>query len=128
MGGGGGDKRGEDRRMTVHRRDGESAEECPPMRSIPGCGCYQCRAVTGDEALAFAHAEAEVAAEYSRALAKYGPFNSTHEGLAVLWEEFEELKAAVFTNAPIEAQREEAKQVAAMALRFMVDCCGGADR
>jgi len=57
---------------------------------------------------------------------KWPPFNSAHEGFAVLLEEVDELKAHVWTNQKrrdLEAMREEAKQVAAMALRFMVDVC-----
>lgn len=56
-------------------------------------------------------------------------FNTKHEGYAVLLEEVEELKDEIFWgtkkwNNPekhIQAVRDEAKQVAAMALRIMVE-------
>ena len=57
---------------------------------------------------------------------KWGPFNSAHEGFAVLLEEVDELKAHVWTNQKkrdIAAMRKEAIQVAAMALRFVHDVC-----
>lgn len=67
----------------------------------------------------------DIAKEYQRAKA-WPPFNSAHEGFAVLNEEFDELKAHVWTNQKkrdIEAMRKEAIQVAAMALRFALDVC-----
>ncbi|KKN75623.1 hypothetical protein LCGC14_0378610 [marine sediment metagenome] len=62
--------------------------------------------------------------EYRRARDKFPPFNSAHEGLAVLWEEFEELKAEVFKkDASKMAMLSEAIQVGAMALAFIAECC-----
>ena len=67
----------------------------------------------------------EVESEYKKAVMLHPGFRSPHEGLGILWEEFEELKAEVFKN---ERRRNrilmsrEAKQVAAMAIRFMIDC------
>ncbi len=57
---------------------------------------------------------------------KWPPFNSAHEGYAILLEEMDELKAHVWTNQKrrdIDAMRVEAIQVAAMALRFIADVC-----
>lgn len=51
---------------------------------------------------------------------------SAHEGFAVLKEELDELWDEVKINPKnrIKANmRKEAKQVAAMAIRFMVECC-----
>lgn len=62
------------------------------------------------------------------AASKWPPMNSAHEAFAVLHEEFDELKAHVWTNQKkrdLVAMRAEATQVAAMALRFIVDICDG---
>jgi hypothetical protein len=59
-------------------------------------------------------------AEVLRATAKFGPFNSAHEGFAVLLEEVDELWDEVKGNNKSLA-REEAIQVAAMAVRFLMD-------
>ena len=66
---------------------------------------------------------AEVEAELRRALEKYGPFNSSHEGYGILLEEVDELWHEIKNNKKIETRRlqyDEAKQVAAMALKLMV--------
>jgi hypothetical protein len=63
--------------------------------------------------------------EYIKARKKFGPFDNGHEGLAVIWEEFEELKAFVFsknqTHEQIENARKECIQIAAMAMAFAVE-------
>lgn len=68
---------------------------------------------------------AEVAAELKSATEKWPPFNSAHEGWAVIYEEFiVELGAHVWTNQKrrdLVAMRKEAIQVAAMAMRFALD-------
>jgi hypothetical protein len=58
--------------------------------------------------------------EVERATAKFPPFNSSHEGYAVILEELDELWDEVKGNKIREA-REEAVQVAAMAIRFLMD-------
>jgi len=78
----------------------------------------------------FPHASVsrEVQEEADRAASMWPPFNSAHEGFAVLLEEVEELKDHVWTNQKkrdLEAMRKEAIQVAAMATRFVVDVCDG---
>ena len=66
--------------------------------------------------------------EYLRAVNKFGAFHNAHEGYAVLLEEVDELWENVKLNQRIltrnEAMREEAIQVAAMAIRFIIDCGG----
>ena len=65
-----------------------------------------------------------ISQEWERAITKFSVFTSAHEGLAVIWEEFEELKAEVFKK---QAERdedkmcEEAIHLAAMAMRFLTD-------
>lgn len=71
----------------------------------------------------------EVDAELERAK-KFKPFNSAHEGYAVLLEEVDELKAHVWMNQTkrdLDKMRKEAIQVAAMAVKFveMVDAGRG---
>lgn len=64
--------------------------------------------------------------EIANARSKWPPFNSAHEGFAILLEEVDELKAHVWTNQKrrdLPAMRQEAIQVAAMALRFAAEVC-----
>lgn len=60
------------------------------------------------------------------AIEKFEPFQSPHEGYAVILEELDELKAHVWMNQSkrdINAMTREAIQVAAMAVRFIHDVC-----
>lgn len=64
--------------------------------------------------------------EYRRATSKWGVFSSAHEGYAVLLEEVDELWDEVKRKQSardLDIMRKEAVQVAAMALRFLVDVC-----
>jgi hypothetical protein len=66
----------------------------------------------------------EVAMELYRAVRLFGPFKNGHEGWAVIREEVDELWDEVKNNKRpdhVERQRKEAIQIAAMALRFVVD-------
>ena len=68
----------------------------------------------------------DVQEEYQQAIKRYDKFHSPHEGYAVLLEEVRELEAEVFKNHKTRSEADmykEAKQVAAMAIRFMFDCC-----
>jgi phage terminase large subunit GpA-like protein len=66
----------------------------------------------------------DVAAELESAQAKHGPMSSGHEGYAVILEELDELWEEVRKRKPDSAlMRAEAIQVAAMALRFVLDVC-----
>lgn len=69
---------------------------------------------------------ATVVDELNSASARWPAFNSAHEGFAVLKEEVDELWDEVKINQKdrdLAKMRKEAKQVAAMALRFMLDVC-----
>ena len=61
--------------------------------------------------------EEAIRSEMVRGEARYGPFNSTHEGLGVLVEEMYELTVAIHSNK-LESVRCEAIQVAAVAWRL----------
>jgi hypothetical protein len=68
----------------------------------------------------------EISAEAIDASTKFRPFNSAHEGYGVLLEEVDELWEEVKvkqSRRDKEKMRAEAIQVAAMALRFVVDVC-----
>ena len=64
--------------------------------------------------------------ELNLARRNWPPFNSAHEGYAVLAEEVDELWEHVKTNQKrrdLCAMRKEAIQVAAMAVRFAIEVC-----
>lgn len=65
-----------------------------------------------------------ILAELQRATENHGAFHSAHEGFAVLKEEVDELWDEVkLRKRDPNAMALEAKQVAAMALRFLIDVC-----
>jgi hypothetical protein len=69
-----------------------------------------------------------VLVEFEGAVSGFPAFNSSHEGLAVIEEEFIELRDEVFTNPKKspgndERMKTEAVQLAAMSLRFLIDVC-----
>jgi hypothetical protein len=64
--------------------------------------------------------------ELERATKINEPFHSAHEGFAVLLEEVDELKAEVWKKIYRRDRHqmiEEAVQVGAMAIRFLMDVC-----
>lgn len=66
--------------------------------------------------------------EVSAAVAKFPAFNSAHEGFSVLAEEVDELWDEVKAKQgarDLARLRKEAVQVAAMAIRFILDVCDG---
>lgn len=69
----------------------------------------------------------DVAFELDQATRNWPPFNSAHEGYAVLAEEMDELWDHVKTNQrrrDLPKMQQEAIQVAAMAIRFALEVCG----
>ncbi|MFI5157061.1 MAG: hypothetical protein ACHQEM_12795 [Chitinophagales bacterium] len=67
---------------------------------------------------------ADIRQEFERATAEHGKFNSAHEGYAVLLEEIDELWKEVKKRQDKRdnlKMRNEAIQVATMAIRFIVD-------
>lgn len=74
----------------------------------------------------------EILSELERAQERFGPFQSAHEGHAILREEFDELWDSIkamkwdhwsMFDADYVKMRREAVQVAAMAIRFLYDVC-----
>jgi len=67
----------------------------------------------------------EIADELARAEAQHGPMASGHEAVAVIEEEFMEFRSAVFWGVDQKGRpsdpRAEAVQLAAMAIRYLVD-------
>lgn len=75
----------------------------------------------GEEALAL------IVAEFLRATRKFGTFASAHEGYAILLEEVDELWEEVKKGSSPKYLQDEAVQVGAMALRFIIDVCMRSD-
>ena len=61
-----------------------------------------------------------VGSELLRAQSRFAPFQSAHEGLAVILEEYREFEHEVFHGSG-DAAYDEAVQLAAMAVRYMLD-------
>lgn len=70
-----------------------------------------------------------IKAEYRGATKKFENFHNAHEGYAVLLEEVDELWRAVklnqLTSVRNKMMKDEAIQVGAMAIRFLIDVCEG---
>lgn len=64
-----------------------------------------------------------VAMELDTAQDKFPSFNNYHEGYAVILEELDELWLEIKGKQQRPKLIEEAKQTAAMAIRFLIDCC-----
>lgn len=65
----------------------------------------------------------EAVRELYRATEKFGAFHNSHEGFAVLKEEVDELWDEIKGGQDKQRMKEEAIQIAAMAIRFVVDIC-----
>lgn len=80
-----------------------------------------------DRKLALELAIADVAAELHSARMSWPPFNSAHEGYAVVREEVDKLWQHVKVQQgkrDLDAMRREAIQAAAMLVAFASECCG----
>ncbi len=64
-----------------------------------------------------------IIAEYIKAEVAFPPMRSSLEGYAIIKEELDELWDDIKAERNKEAQAVEAKQLGAMALRFLIDCC-----
>jgi hypothetical protein len=68
----------------------------------------------------------EVRAELIAAYENFPDFRSAHEGVAIVEEEFLEFRAAAYwphKHKQTDAEETEARQLAAMAVRYLVDVC-----
>ena len=65
-------------------------------------------------------ADAFIRKELREAITRFPAFRSPHEGLAIIEEEFLEFRQEVF-HGTRERQEAEAIQLAAMAIRFLID-------
>lgn len=72
--------------------------------------------------LELAEVASEVLLELDAALETFAPMHSPHEGIAVIHEEFRELREHVYGNTGRSGEaRAEACQLAAMAMRYMLE-------
>jgi len=63
----------------------------------------------------------DVIVEMNRGVDKFGTYNSRHEAYAVLLEEIDELFAEIKSKDENTRDVEEAKQIAALALRYAIE-------
>lgn len=69
---------------------------------------------------------ADVREEVLSAMTRFDPFNSPHEGKSVIEEELDELWLEVKANqGRTHSAEDEARQIAAMAVRYIIDLCPG---
>lgn len=73
--------------------------------------------------LQYAEASMDILEEAQRAREKFPPFNSSHEGYAVLLEELDEMWDEIKANN-VPRSIEEAIQVGAMAIRYVAEMRG----
>lgn len=115
--------------MTNHplddaaRFDAERACASPNPEFQPPAAIYGPRPLPNPQTMS---ALLQVTDELRRATELHPPMVSAHEGYAIILEELDELWLEVMKKPSIRSKEKmlaEAKQVAAMALRFMVDIC-----
>lgn len=115
----------EGRRLFRNKHPTDLVKEYKPKPKAPEVSPYKLKF---GYPMAKGHDQAaeDVEVECLKAMAKFPSFNTAHEGYAVLLEEMDELWAEVKkkqgASGRPEAIRKEAIQVAAMALRLIIDC------
>jgi hypothetical protein len=95
---------------------------------VEGCGDGENRGMTKNERILLTNVPIECRNELHSAMVTHGSMKSSHEGYAVILEEVDELWEEVKKNPKkhpeaLENMRKEAIQVAAMAMRFVIDVC-----
>jgi Ser/Thr protein kinase RdoA (MazF antagonist) len=106
--------------MAIHQHIGErnvvKSDDSRTVTQVVDLGTF----ISRQRADKMTRVVGEVMAEFAKASNRFENFHSAHEGLAVIREEYLELEDEVFHGNPV-ARYKEAKQLAAMAIRFMVD-------
>lgn len=115
--------------MTRYYCD-DCGEDCPQRVAGGCCEVEEEEASPGEQdwKAKLRRVAVDVEGELSRAVAAYASMNSAHEGWAVISEELDELWDEVRVKdgqRNVARMRQEAIQVAAMAIRFVIDVCGG---
>ncbi len=77
-----------------------------------------------EQEIRLAQVLSKVRIELYRATEKFGPMKSPHEGYAILKEEVDELWDEIKSDNSLFSQRGEAIQIAAMAIRYILDVTG----
>jgi len=100
-----------------HKATG-SGQYCGSCGHLVDADCHIRGYIAKEEALQL------VSDEYDRAVKKFGAFHNAHEGWGVIREEYLELEDEIKKKQKdysYESMRKEAKQLSAMALRFIID-------
>lgn len=117
-------KGGKMRFQTLCSKCGKEYEELSEERSkMPNRLCQECWVKSDTITISeiFNGIISDIEVELKFAQKKFPAFHSAHEGYAVIKEELEELWDAIKQNEDDEKLKSEAIQIAAMAIRFLID-------